>query len=280
MSSIVRVYNIFTQIQSNFDDNKSILGQDLLKNVFNIESDDDLYYLKPYIFQEIENCETEMLSNNFTSEQISNTIPNFKKYLNDNIFNVVNVSIPDCSKIPLTQNIPNRNPPTIIENADAKRYLISQSNIDRILYEDVYKKQFPKESLTNFGFAARPFQKNFENGYNEQIAQIKTDVQSLREALQKLNKQNDYVYDFILINLDRIDILLNNFEKIRPIYTQFNLYAIIFPVYTISEYSEYREAVESLFYKTVNFINNYGGCGMVVYEIYDKILLLLQKIQG
>lgn len=243
MSSIVRVYNIFTQIQSNFDDKKPILGQDLLKNVFNIESDDDLYYLKPYIFQEIENCETEMRAINLGDDEILPVIPVFKKYIHDSLFNQLALFTSSSG-------------------------VINKDNITSLSYNFV-KNNFPKDSLRLITRDARPLQKNFENGYNEQIAQIKTDVQSLREALQKLNKQNDYVYDFILINLDRIDILLDNFDKIRPIYTQFNLYAIISPVYTISEYSEYREAVKSLFDKTVNFINNYGGCFTTVYTIAD-----------
>jgi hypothetical protein len=250
MSSIVRVYNIFTQIQSNFDNNKPILGQDLLKNVFNIESDDDLYYLKPYIVQEIDNCETEMRNINLGDDEISPVIPVFKKYIQESFFEVL-------------RNFPQN----IIQ--------INKDNIDSHIYHNFVKNKFPKDALRLITRDARPLQKNFDNGYNEQIVQIKNDVQSLREELQKLNKQNDYVYDFILINLDRIDILLDNFDKIRPMYTQFNLYAIISPVYTISEYAEYREAVKLLFDKTVNFINNYGGCGMVVYEIYDKILPLL-----
>lgn len=271
MSSIVRVCNIFTQIKNNLDGENNILGQILLKKVFKVENDDDLNYLKPYIFQEIDNCESEMLSNNFTSEQILNTVPNFKKYLNDSI---ITPSIPDYSKAPLIHSINS----AMVENANAKRFLISQSNIDRILYEDVYKKQFPKDSLTNLSFAARPFQKSFpKNGYDEQIEKIKGEVASLKNEFLQLNKVDDYVYSFILLNLDRIDILLNNFDKIAPKYIEFNLYAIITPVWAIKEYRGLMKSVKSLCKQIFNFTNTYGGCVCTVYTLADITGKLLLK---
>ncbi len=223
MSSIVRVCNIFTQIKNNLDGENNVLGQALLQKVFKVENDDDLNYLKPYIFQEIDNCESEMLSNNFTSEQILNTVPKFKKYLNDNIIN---------SSIPYYQN------------------------------------QFPKESLTNLSFAARPFQKSFpKNGYDEQIETIKGEVASLKNEFLQLNKADNYVYSFILLNLDRIDILLDNFDKIAPKYIVFNLYAIITPVFTINEYKELGKSVTSLWNNIVEFTNTYGDFALKVYGI-------------
>ena len=216
MSSIVRVCNIFTQIKNNLDGENNILGQALLKKVFKVENDDDLNYLKPYIFQEIDNCESEMRAENLGDDEISRVIPPFQKYMQHELFN----------------------PLAVLDSQ------ISHNSFHPVLTKDIIsklsckfiKQQFPVRAMEDITRDAKRLQKSFpKNGYDEQIEKIKGEVASLKNEFLQLNKTDDYVYSFILLNLDRIDILLNNFDKIAPKYIEFNLYAIITPVYTINE---------------------------------------------
>ena len=215
-------------------------GVDLLKKVFKVENDDDLNYLKPYIFQEIDNCETEMRAGNYSDEQILSTIPPFKTYIQDVLFNQLSV---------LKKSI------IIVDG---------KGTFDKNLLRT--KDKFPNEALTLISFAA-PRREQFKKGYAAQIEKIKGEVASLKNEFLQLNKADDYVYSFILLNLDRIDILLNNFDKIAPKYIEFNLYAIITPVYTIDGYKDLRAAVQSLWNDMVAFTNTYGGCVCTVYTL-------------
>ncbi len=250
MSSIVRVYNVFTQIKNNLDGENNILGQALLKKVFKVENDDDLNYLKPYIFQEIDNCETEMRAGNYSDEQISSTIPKFKTYIQDVLFNQISA---------LKKSI------IIVDG---------KGTFDKNLLKT--KDKSLNEALTLISFAA-PRRDQFKEGYEAQIEKIKGEVASLKNEFLQLNKADDYVYSFILLNLDRIDILLNNFDKISPKYIEFNLYAIITPVYTINEYEKLKHSVKSLWDNIVGFTNTYGGCVCTVYTLADIAGKLLLK---
>ena len=258
MSSIVRVYNIFTQIKNNLDGENDILGQVLLKKVFNVKNDDDLNYLKPYIFQEIDNCESEMRAENLGDDEISRVIPPFQKYMQNELFD----------------------PLAVLDSR------ISQDSFHPVLTKDIISKfscefikdKFPKRAMEDITRDAKRLQKSFpKEGYEAQIEKIKSDVASLKDKFLQLNKADDYVYSFILLNLDRIDILLNNFDKISPKYIEFNLYAIITPVYTINEYEKLKHSVKSLWDNIVGFTNTYGGCVCTVYTLADIAGKLLLK---
>lgn len=261
MSSIVRVYNIFTQIKNNLDGENNILGQELLKKVFKVESDEDLNYLKSYIFKEIDNCEAEMRAENLGDDEISRVITPFQKYMQNELFNPLAVLDSHISR-------------------DSFHPVLTKDIISKFSCEFI-KQQFPVRAMEDITRDAKPLLKNFGKytnekeevkGYEEKVEEIKDDVASLKDKFLQLNKADDYVCSFILLNLDRIDILLNNFDKIAPKYIEFNLYAIVTPVYVIDEYKELREDMKSLWDNITGFIDTHLNRAATIYTFAPLII--------
>jgi hypothetical protein len=90
------------------------------------------------------------------------------------------------------------------------------------------------------------------------------------------------IYNFTLLNLDRADILLNNFDKIRPHYIYYNLASIMPPILTIPDYSNCKTTLKELHDNYVAFINRYGSAYVSTTSILgfanQGFSLLLEKI--
>ena len=90
------------------------------------------------------------------------------------------------------------------------------------------------------------------------------------------------IYNFILLNLDRADILLNNFDKIRPHYMYYNLASIMPPILTFPDYSNCKKTLKELHDNYVAFMNKYGSAYVSTASILgfanQGFSLLLEKI--
>ncbi len=202
MSNVARVYNIFSQIDEIYKKTQKY-GVDLLMEVFKCETIEDLYYIKPYIYGEIEFYKNERLEKGVPTNHINDTVNPFINFLNTCLLINMNLKITGSSGY---------------NDTSYKNEMLGRCKTASFITSLYF--------ITNSAFD-NPI-KNAE----EDIAKIKKEVEELRQGIQlnienKPENSNTYVRTFILQNLDRIDLLLNNYDKIRPHYIKLPLYSVL-----------------------------------------------------
>jgi hypothetical protein len=214
VSNGTRIYNIFNQLKVNAQSAGSVLQ--FCKSTFKCNTVDDLFYIKPYIYGEIEFWKLDKISGGLSEKDVKRLADPLVNYLNDQVFAVG-----------------------------------SSSNANANLIPDVI---------------------HFHNGQlrsaEKDITKIKEEVEELRQGIQlniadKPENVNHYVRTFILQNLDRIDLLLNNYDKIRPHYSVLNAYSLFPAVHAFPEVSE---LVKKLIDNIVDFVNKYPAAVITTME--------------
>ena len=214
VSNGTRIYNIFNQLKVNAQSAGSVLQ--FCKSTFKCNTVDDLFYIKPYIYGEIEFWKLDKISGGLSEKDVKRLADPLVNYLNNQVFAVG-----------------------------------SSSNANSNLILDV--AHFHNGQL---------------HGTEEDITKIKEEVEELRQGIQlniadKPEKVNHYVRTFILQNLYRIDLLLNNYDKIRPHYSALNAYSL----YPITQpYPDLTEQVRKLVNNIVDFVNKYPAAVITTME--------------
>ena len=218
MSCGTRIYNIFNQIQNS---KKGTTPLEWCMDAFQCKTIDDLFYLKPYIYGEIEFWKNDKISGGLSVSEVNTLINPLINFLNNQIFTVraLNYSSKDSSK-------------------DA---------IPKIIY-------FHSGQIQNA---------------EGDITQIQTEVEELRQGIianKKIKQGDDYVRNFILQNLDRIDLLLNNYDKIRPHYIELNISSITYNI--VYNYPDCIKYLANIMVSAKNLL----GDGLLLMEGYDKCI--------
>lgn len=234
MSNVARVYNIFNQIRTQ-SPNISIdrkYGVDYLMEIFKCETIEDLYYLKPYIYDEIEYYKNERLEKGADENYINSIVNPFVNFL-DISFQINMTAI----------------------GGEYKEIMARKCDIGTL--------KTPLNCITNSAIDY-PIQ-NAEDG----IAKIQKEVEKLRQGIianKKIKQGDDYVRNFILQNLDRIDLLLNNYDKIRPHYIELNISSITYNI--VYNYPNCIKCLGQIMISAKSLL----GDGLLLMEGYDKII--------
>jgi hypothetical protein len=84
-TSAIRIYNLLNSFKNFFNTGKTVDLTQFVESVFNVKSDEDLYYLKPYIFYEIKYFE-QATKKTHREDQILAISEPIKAYLNNYLF--------------------------------------------------------------------------------------------------------------------------------------------------------------------------------------------------
>ena len=219
MNSTIRVFNILNSIKIYHDANKVETIQQpssgnkystssllMMKSILDVKNDDDVLYLKPFLLEEVTCCQTE-LQDKYDADNSQSIINPILTYFNRHCF---------CSLSSYDLN----------ENLNKNKAI--QTNFPSSYFKDITQ-------LTALE------RKNIKTD-NEEVEKQKNEIlQQIDDAYKTINNiKNEYIKNFILKNLNKIEILIKNYDKILP---KHRIVDAIFPIIPIIYYKDATEII-------------------------------------